>query len=350
MSLPKFLCALRTSPPDVLLPVCLQFDSLVFEALSDLTGGSVTPWARLKASLPVRLGGLGLCQAGVHSLAIFLGSVQACKALIFSLSGQSVSPSYISSALQTFCLGLGRTPLSSLEDLEVPVSQKSLSRLIDDSLFNGLLSTAPSPRFRALALSSSLPHAGAWTTVLPSGLHFLSSEFVSCTRYWLGIPLTDLGLDCPICLRPSDPYGDHAVACGGNGERISRHNSLRDILYSAAQSAALSPRREVPSLVPGSVSRPADIFIPSWSLGQPAAMDVTVISPLQQLTLDRSASDRGYALLFAEERKNIVHFEDCRRNGIIFQPLAMETLGGWSQRAVTVLRSIGRHLGGSRST
>uniref|UniRef100_A0A1X7UJE9 Transglutaminase-like domain-containing protein n=1 Tax=Amphimedon queenslandica TaxID=400682 RepID=A0A1X7UJE9_AMPQE len=102
---------------------------------------------------------------------------------------------------------------------------------------------------------------------------------------------------------------------------------------------------EVPSLVPGSVSRPTDIFIPSWSLGQPAAMDVTVISLLQQLTLDRSASDRGYALLFAEERKNIVHFEDCRRNGIFFQPLAMETLGGWSQKAVSVLRSIGRHLG-----
>uniref|UniRef100_A0A1X7T582 Uncharacterized protein n=1 Tax=Amphimedon queenslandica TaxID=400682 RepID=A0A1X7T582_AMPQE len=74
-------------------------------------------------------------------------------------------------------------------------------------------------------------------------------------------------------------------------------------------------------------------------------MDVTVISPLQQLTLDRSASDRGYALLFAEERKYIVHFEDCRRNGIFFQPLAMETLGGWSQKAVSVLRSIGRHLG-----
>uniref|UniRef100_A0A1X7TMR9 Uncharacterized protein n=1 Tax=Amphimedon queenslandica TaxID=400682 RepID=A0A1X7TMR9_AMPQE len=59
--------------------------------------------------------------------------------------------------------------------------------------------------------------------------------------------------------------------------------------------------REVPSLVPGSLSRPANIFIESWSVGQPAAMHVTVISLLQQRILDRSATDRGYALLFTEE-------------------------------------------------
>ena len=53
----------------------------------------------------------------------------------------------------------------------------------------------------------------------------------------------------------------------------------------AAQAAALSPRREVSSLVPGSTSRPADIFVPSWVQGQPTALDVTVISPLQQVTL-----------------------------------------------------------------
>ena len=49
--------------------------------------------------------------------------------------------------------------------------------------------------------------------------------------------------------------------------------------------AALSPRQEVPSLFPGSSSRPADIFLPSWPMGRPTAMDVTVISPLQRFTL-----------------------------------------------------------------
>ena len=111
VSLPKFLIALRTSAPEVLLPVCQQFDSVIFDALSNLIGGSVTSWARLKASLPIRLGGLGLRQAGVHCAAIFISSVHACSPLIYALSGQSVPSSYISSALQVFCSGLGWAPL-----------------------------------------------------------------------------------------------------------------------------------------------------------------------------------------------------------------------------------------------
>uniref|UniRef100_A0A1X7TB49 Uncharacterized protein n=1 Tax=Amphimedon queenslandica TaxID=400682 RepID=A0A1X7TB49_AMPQE len=41
------------------------------------------------------------------------------------------------------------------------------------------------------------------------------------------------------------------------------------------------------------------------------------ISPLQQLTVSQSATVRGHTLLFAEERRNIVHFEDCQRLGVL---------------------------------
>ena len=52
-----------------------------------------------------------------------------------------------------------------------------------------------------------------------------------------------------------------------------------------AQSAALAHRREVPSLIPGSQTRPADIYLPSWKRGCPTALDLTVISTLQQATI-----------------------------------------------------------------
>ena len=55
--------------------------------------------------------------------------------------------------------------------------------------------------------------------------------------------------------------------------------------------------------------------------------------------------DRGYALLYAEEHKNIVHLEGYRRAGVLFQPLAVETLGGWSPHAISAIRTIGSHLG-----
>ena len=66
-----------------------------------------------------------------------------------------------------FCVCIGRPPLSSFDDFETPISQKYLSHLIEDSLYNSLLSSAPNTRHRALALSSSLPHAGDWLSVLP---------------------------------------------------------------------------------------------------------------------------------------------------------------------------------------
>ena len=50
--------------------------------------------------------------------------------------------------------------------------------------------------------------------------------------------------------------------CAGNADRIARHNAIRDVLFNSAQSAALAPTKEAPSLVPGSSARPADILLP----------------------------------------------------------------------------------------
>ena len=56
-------------------------------------------------------------------------------------------------------------------------------------------------------------------------------------------------LRCPVytCEGVADLFGDHNVRCGGNGDRIHRHDSLHDVLFSATQPAALVPQKEVPS-------------------------------------------------------------------------------------------------------
>ena len=141
------------------------------------------------------------------------------------------------------------------------------------------------------------------------GLNLQDREFRLCLQYWLGLRMSgDIGR-CPVCLADADPFGDHQVGCGGNGDRIYRHDSLRDAIFSAAQSAALAPRREVPSLIPESRSRPADIFLPCWKRGRPVALDVTVISTLPQLTVQGAATVQGHALLVCEERKLAAHAE-----------------------------------------
>ena len=42
---------------------------------------------------------------------------------------------------------------------------------------------------------------------------------------------------------PCVSVSGHHVGCGGNGDRIFRHNSIRDAVFSAAQSAALASSR-----------------------------------------------------------------------------------------------------------
>ena len=96
------------------------------------------------------------------------------------------------------------------------------------------------------------------------GLHLLDREFQPCLQYWLGLPIFYTRGRCPVCQALADPFGDHHVGCGGNGDRIHRHNSIRDAIFSAAQTAALAPRKELPSLIPGSQARPADMFLPNW--------------------------------------------------------------------------------------
>ena len=54
------------------------------------------------------------------------------------------------------------------------------------------------------------------------------------------------------------------------------------------------------SLIPKTRSRPADIFLPSWKRGCPA-LDVSVISTLQQLTVEGAASVQGHALRVGTE-------------------------------------------------
>ena len=67
---------------------------------------------------------------------------------------------------------------------------------------------------------------------------------------------------CILCQSAADHFGDHHVSCGGNGNRIHRHDSLRDALLAAAQSAALAPWKEMPSPIPGVSSCPADLYLP----------------------------------------------------------------------------------------
>ena len=156
-------------------------------------------------------------------------------------------------------------------------------------------------------------------------------------------------MQSPACLRDSDVHGDHAMCCGSGGERISRHNNLRDAFYETAVAAGLGPVREGRFLLPGTDRRPADVLLHHWAGGKDAALDVTIVTPLQAATMPGAANTAGHALDFAYGRKINGAEEECRRQGIAFLPLVAESFGGWHSCAQREVKKLGaalaRHTG-----
>ena len=235
------------------------------------------------------------------------------------------------------------------------VSQRAVSLKINLNnlqLLNNHVSGLGVEREIARLASVGLPHSGAWLNVVPSptlGLHMKSDEFVASTKYRLGVPVFSTSGQCPACSRYSDDLGDHAISCGYQGERIARHDRLRDALWQAAQSACLGPTREDRALLPGTEARPADVLIPKWTSGRDTALDITVINPLQQRLVRQAATTPGHALTVAFNRKMVQSGEACRKENMVFLPLPLETLGGWHEQTELVVKklaaSLARHTG-----
>ena len=121
---------------------------------------------------------------------------------------------------------------------------------------------------------------------------------------------------------------------------ISRHDRIRDKIISVCSGAFLSPICEQKSLLPDNNSRPGVIFLPVSNAGQPAALDVTVDSPLQSSLILNASEKSGFALSAAEDRRYKQYAQNCSEVGIQFFPLAFETFGGFSETVRKTLKRI----------
>ena len=79
----------------------------------------------------------------------------------------------------------------------------------------------------------------------------------------------------------------------------------------------------------------------NWVGGKDAALDVTVVTPLQDNTMPGAAQTAGHALTYAYERKINGAEEECRRRGIAFLPIVAETFGGWHPDAKREVKKLG---------
>ena len=62
-------------------------------------------------------------------------------------------------------------------------------------------------------------------------------------------------------------------------------------------------------------TRPADVLVPNWVLGKPAAFDITVTSPLTPITLHEASVTSGSTAQVAENRKHASNDTKCSELG-----------------------------------
>lgn len=126
------------------------------------------------------------------------------------------------------------------------------------------------------------------------------------------------------------------------GGPITRHNKLRDIVFSACRAAGMLPELEKTGILPGTRERPADVFVSRWPGGGPAALDIAVVSPLKAEYLHGAANASGYAATaYADRKANIEQTERrCREKGVKFVPLVVESFGAWCDESRQVIQQI----------
>ena len=343
LSLPKiafFLRSVNTSPFTDLLE---SFDRITREALNRIIGCPVNNQQWNQAKLPVHLGGLGLRAATDHAAAAHVASLLASETLVRQLVGAQENATFTLPQRLLDTLTIKQGEEATVETIW-GLNQRNLSKKIDSNnlllLSNQLEGDV---RESARLKSLGLPYAGAWLVSPPIpalGLHLKPVEFCTAVKLRLGCAVYDSDAPCPACQRPSDKQGDHALCCNSWGERISRHNWLRDHIFAMAASAFLNPVKEGRFLLPGADRRPADVLIPFWEGGQDAALDVTVVHPLQAAFVAEASNTAGHALDKAFDRKMTAAGEDCRSQGMAFIPIAVESFGGWHQTAVSQVKKL----------
>ena len=159
-SMPKLMYLLRSSPifhyPDLLA----DFDDCFKSCVTDICNDSFDDICWIQTTLPIRLGGIGLCRASDLALPAYLASISACQSSISEITLPDNIPHALDSSIDVWSstnpsLPANRNLHRQCDDIKSSSSSVTLRPLLD--------------QHRLASLSSATQHnSGAWMNSLPS--------------------------------------------------------------------------------------------------------------------------------------------------------------------------------------
>ncbi|XP_048001834.1 uncharacterized protein LOC125238542 [Leguminivora glycinivorella] len=338
---PKFTYILRGSHFWKHPSLISNLDNLVLETLTTIFNISFSERSWTQASLPIRLGGLGIRKISSVALPAFLASVHGAQNLIRKILAPSIGvleAAHCTEAKNVWQLTCPNT------DLPVnPCSQKQwdgpLCRLTRDRLLETALDSAD----RARLLATAEWESGLWLHTLPSttiGTLLDNTTFRLATCLRIGAS-ANVPHRCQ-CGATVDSLGHHGLSCSRSAGRIPRHASLNDVIRRALASAKVPAVLEPNGLARVDGKRPDGMTLVPWSMGRPLVWDATCVDTLAPSHIPSTKVGAGAAASSAEDLKRRKYAN--LGSSYIFAAFGVETLGPWGPSARRLYEELSKRL------
>lgn len=386
--IPTLTFLMRTVEPRLMLNVAKSCDQLVLAYMQGLLHREpVQGNPYVQATLPIRLGGLGLRLPSTIVCPAYLGSWCACWSSVF---GDWPVLKHVNTLQQKWGLEIGIIPylsavdaaFMSLANIPVPADATltapsmetgdgsgqavydytNLKKLLvagrnskvqqhftrrSESWTHAQLLGGMDAMGRTRLLSCSGIGASGWLTAIPfcGSLTLSNEEFCTAALLRLGLPIPAcVSAGSCVCGKPMDDLGRHALVCSKAGWLQRRHDNLRDTFVDILKSAGLSTKIEVIGLF-GENSERADILVHRYVDGRPLLLDITVTTPHTSVENTGASDGQGHSARSREQQKDKKYRLSARNNGYLFEPLAFETFGLIGKQAWGVLEQTAKIAG-----
>jgi hypothetical protein len=296
----------------------------------------------MQANLPVKFGGLGIRSATLLAIPAYIASTEGaadlCTTILpnyFDLTKNSYLATYVENWKHLSNTNvLPKNNLSDQKMWDDPINKFILEKLIISSIDH-------QEKSRLLAVSSK--YSSFWIDALPCsnlGLKLDSDSIRIAVALRLGCDICEIHT-CK-CGKLVYKNARHGLSCGKGSSRITRHNTINNILCRSISSAGFPATTEPLGLCRSDGKRPDGSTYVPWNKGKCLTWDVTCPDTFAKSHSKTSSTSPGLTANVSEDKK-IKKYEDIMK-AYLFTPIAIETMGPWGQHAIHFLEELASRL------
>jgi len=340
LSHPKLLHTLRCFPC-VDHPKLKEFDSLLRTGLEVILNLSLSDNQWAQASLPVKVGGLGIRRVTSLAFPAFLASAAGTRVLQSAMLGRLHVPDDAQYGIlrERWCAEYA----IPCPDDSASHRQSSWDKPMLDRDADNVASSVTDDYNRARLKAVGAPHASDWLFALPiaaCGLRLDDEAVRVAVGLRLGVNICEPH-ECR-CGSMVKANGAHGLCCSLGPGRVARHASLNDLICRGLIRAGIPAVKEPPGLSRADGKRPDGLTLIPWLRGRALIWDATVVDSLASSYLPSTSARGAAAAELAADRKLAKY--NVLAQSYHFVPVAFETLGPINSSGHVFIAELGRCL------